>query len=68
MLEKLKTDFDEIIALVSKTPAPLQEMAFKMILEQWFSANITTKRTAETPATPAAGGLDAAQGGVPDAI
>jgi hypothetical protein len=31
MLDKLKADFDRIIELVSKTPAPLQETAFKMI-------------------------------------
>ena len=39
MLDKLKADFDGILELVNKTPAPLQEMAFKMILEQWFAAN-----------------------------
>ncbi len=30
MLDKLKTDFDGIIELVNKAPAPLQEMAFKI--------------------------------------
>jgi hypothetical protein len=34
MLDKLKADFDGIIELVNKTPAALQETAFKMILEQ----------------------------------
>jgi hypothetical protein len=31
MLDKLKADFDEIIELVNKAPAALQETAFKMI-------------------------------------
>jgi hypothetical protein len=48
MLDKLKADFDGIMELVNKTPAPLQETAFKMILEQWFSAN-----TAPKPVPPA---------------
>lgn len=39
MLDKLKADFAEIIDLVNKAPPPLQELAFKMILEQWFNAN-----------------------------
>ena len=66
MLEKLKADFDEIIELVNKTPAPLQELAFKMILEQWFNANITPKST--PPAAPTLAGSVAAQSGVPDTI
>jgi hypothetical protein len=32
MLDKLKTDFDEIVKLVKKAPEPLQETAFKIIL------------------------------------
>jgi len=71
MLDKLKADFDEIIGLINKTPTPLQEMAFKMILEQWFAAN-----TANKSDTTGKGGFGsgiqantlAAQGGVPAAI
>ena len=43
MLDKLMADFDGILELVNKAPAPLQEMAFKMIMEQWFSANTVPK-------------------------
>src|SRR5205809_3516865 len=70
MLDKLKADFDEIIELVNKTPAPLQEMAFKMILEQWFSANTAPKLVPPSPAPPAslAPGAPAAPGSVPDAV
>lgn len=69
MLDKLKADFDAIIELVNKAPAPLQETAFKMILEQWFSANTAPKLVAPPPAPtippgPAAG----APSGVPDAV
>jgi hypothetical protein len=69
MLDKLKADFDEIIELVNKTPAPLQELAFKMILEQWFSAN-APKPVASLPTSPAPGGTGtpAVPGGVPDGI
>jgi len=66
MLEKLKADFDEIIELVNKTPAPLQELAFKMILEQWFSANTLPKPI--TPPPPALPGALSAPSGVPDAV
>jgi hypothetical protein len=66
MLDKLKADFDEIIELVKKAPTPLQELAFKMILEQWFSANAAPKLTTPTP--PAPPGAPAGQGGVPDAV
>lgn len=63
MLDKLKSDFDKIIKLVNMTPAPLQETAFKMILEQWFNANTAPKPVApQTPAPPAPAS------GVPDAI
>jgi hypothetical protein len=70
MLDKLKTDFDGIIELVNKAPAPLQEMAFKMILEQWFVANAPRSTT---PPAPAPGGPGVAAGtpalnGVPDAV
>lgn len=70
MLDKLKADFDKIIELVNKAPAPLQEMAFKMILEQWFNAN-TIPRPEPLPkgsATPAGGGTPAAPGNVPDSV
>jgi hypothetical protein len=69
MLDRLKADFDEIIELVNKAPAPLQELAFKMILEQWFSANIRPKAVTPIPAPAASGaGAPAAPGGVPDAV
>jgi hypothetical protein len=69
MLDKLKADFDEIIELVNRAPAPLQELAFKMILEQWFSANIAPKAVTPIPAPAASGaGAPAAPGGVPNAI
>lgn len=66
MLDKLKADFDGIIELVNKAPAPLQETAFKMILEQWFNAN-TAPRPAPSPPSPAPG-TPAAPGGVPDTV
>src|SRR2546421_794510 len=67
MLDKLKADYDEIIELVNKTPAPLQEMAFKMILEQWFSANTAPKLVPPPPGSLAPG-APAAPGSVPDAV
>ena len=42
MLDKLKADFDGILELVNKAPQALQETAFKMILEQWFAANVAS--------------------------
>lgn len=66
MLTKLKADFEEIVELVNKAPAPLQELAFKMILEQWFVANTTLKApaiAAVVPPTP-----PGAPGSVPEAI
>ena len=68
MLDKLKADFDEIIELVNKAPAPLQELAFKMILEQWFSANIAPKAAVTPIPAPPGACVPAAPGGVPDAI
>ena len=70
MLDKLKSDFDGIIALVNKTPAPLQETAFKMILQQWFIANTAPKPAPPQPAPAASLGLGApaAPGGVLDAV
>lgn len=69
MLEKLKADFDGILELVSKTPAALQETAFKMILERWFVEN-----TVHPPARPPESGAQAGAGapspqtGLPDAV
>jgi hypothetical protein len=68
MLDKLKADFDAIIDLVSKTPPALQEMAFKMILEQWFNANIAPKPAPAATSTPPGSGAPAAVGGVSDAV
>jgi hypothetical protein len=69
MLDKLKADFDGIIELVNKTPASLQETAFKMILEQWFNANTALKPSPPLPpASPLSSGVPAAPGGVPDAV
>lgn len=69
MLDKLKADFDGIIELVNKTPAPLQETAFKMILEQWFNANTAPKPVPPPPPpAPLGPGAPAASGGVPDAV
>lgn len=70
MLEKLKTDFDAIVELVKKAPAPLQEMAFKMILEQWFLANgpLPTRAATPSPAgTPGPAGVPSTSG-VPDVV
>lgn len=66
MLDKLKTDFDEIIALVNKAPPALQETAFKMILEQWFAATAEQgdKSNKKKPPPDVGGG----QGAVPDAV
>jgi hypothetical protein len=70
MLDSLKADFDAIIELVNKAPAPLQETAFRMNLEQWFSANTAPKTVALPPSPSIPPGL-AAMGppsGVPDAV
>ena len=67
MLDKLKADFNGIIELVNKTPAPLQETAFKMILEQWFNANTAPKPVPPAP-PPLGPGAPAAPCGVPDAV
>jgi len=71
MLDKLKADFDGIIELVNKAPAALQETAFKMILEQWFSANTAPKPVPPSPPTtpaPLGSGSPAAPGILPDAV
>jgi len=69
MLDKLKVDFDAIIELVGKTPAALQETAFKMILEQWFNANTAPKVVvpSATSASPPPSS-PVAPGGVPEAV
>lgn len=70
MLDKLKADFDGIIELVNKVPTPLQETAFKMILEQWFSSNTTPKIVPQPSAPPAPLGLGApaTPGSILDAV
>lgn len=68
MLDKLKADFDAIIELVNKTPAALQEMAFQMILEQWFSANTAARPGSADPARLLGQGAPAMQAGVPEAV
>lgn len=69
MLDKLKADFDGILELVKKTPAPLQEIAFKMILEQWFNQNTVPKQAPPPPQPPPIGaGAPAGTGGVPDPV
>lgn len=69
MLEKLKADFDEIVELVKKAPAPLQETAFKIILEHWFTANMTQQPPPPPPADSTAGSVSpATPGGVPDGV
>jgi hypothetical protein len=69
MLDKLKADFDGIIELVNKTPASLQEIAFRMILEQWFNANTAPKPISQPlPPTPAGPSAPAVPGAVPDAV
>ena len=68
MLDKLKVDFDGIIELVKKAPPALQEMAFKMILEQWFIANTAGKSAPAPPPGSAGSGAAAAHGGVPETV
>ena len=70
MLDKLKADFDAILEIVNNTPAPLQETAFKMILERWFDANIAPKAPLQPPAPAGPNVPDApgASSGVPDAV
>lgn len=70
MLDKLKADFDGILELVNKAPQGLQEVAFKMILEQWFAANVAPPKPPLTSSalttTPVASSTT--QAGVPDAV
>jgi hypothetical protein len=64
MLDKLKADFDEILALVNKAPESLQETALKMILEQWFKDHVPQTPGEHSGST----GGGATAHGVPDAI
>lgn len=68
MLDKLKADFDAILELVNKTPSALQETAFKMILEHWFSANTVPKPRTVDPARPTESVPPPMPGVVPEAI
>lgn len=68
MLDKLKADFDGIIELVNKAPAALQETAFKMILEQWFSANTAPRPVPPPLEPPTPLGSPAAPSVVPDTV
>jgi len=69
MLDKLKMDFDGILELVNKCPAPLQETALKMILERWFSANVAPPASPAKPDLAAKGAAaGSSQTGVPDAV
>lgn len=70
MLDKLKADFDEIIVLVNKAPSALQEIAFKMILEQWFMANAVPRPAPPLapPQVPPSDAPPASPVGVPDAV
>ena len=67
MLDKLKADFDSILELVNKTPAGLQETAFKMILERWFSSNVAPKPAADISSSGGSGAASA-HAGVPEAV
>lgn len=67
MLDKLKTDFDDILSLVNKAPAPLQETALKMILEHWFTTNAPVTPP-QAPPTNKGGGAAPPVTGVPDSI
>jgi hypothetical protein len=68
MLDKLKADFDGIVELVKKAPPALQEMAFKMILEQWFIANTAARPAPVATLGSTAAGAAAAPGTVPETI
>ena len=68
MLDKLKADFDGILELVAKCPAPLQETAFKMILEKWFTANAVAAPVATPNAAAKGGGPPSVHVGAPDAV
>src|SRR5688500_8767530 len=66
LLDKLKADFDGILELVNKTPAALQETAFKIILERWCPTNAAPPPPPAPPAgTPTS---PPAQTVIPDAV
>ena len=67
MLDKLKADFDGILELVNKTPAPLQETAFKMILEKSFATNAAPPPV-PPPGPPTPPPAPGGQTGIPDAV
>ena len=68
MLEKLKEDFDEILVLVNKAPASLQETALKMILEHWFKEHAPEKPAEKSSGSGGGAGAGASAVTVPDAI
>ena len=53
MLDKLRTDLDEILVLVKKCPTELQSVALKTLLEHWLLLNAPATMAA-TPPPPAA--------------
>lgn len=67
MLDKLRADFEGILELVNKAPAPLQETALKMILEQWFNSNTASNRVVP-PIASLAPDAPTHPGGVLDAV
>ena len=69
MLDKLKADFEEIVELVKKAPAPLQETAFKILLEHWFKSNMAPQLLPpQTLVHAASAGSTLMQAGVPDGV
>jgi hypothetical protein len=68
MLDKLKADFEAILELVGKAPPPLQETAFKMILEQWFSVNTAPRPGPADAPRPPGPGAPSMPGAVPEAV
>lgn len=68
MLDKLKADFDEIIILVQKVPASLQETALKVILEQWFSANMAPKPASDVHVPAMESTSSPVLGGIPNGV
>lgn len=67
MLDKLRADFAEIVKLVETAPPPLQETALKVILEHWFSANLTPKQVPPGQLS-GTGSSSPGQSGVPDGV
>lgn len=61
MLDKLKTDFDEILQLVKRCPTDLQETALKTLLDNWFRLNTAVLPVAGLTALTPAAGTPAAQ-------